>query len=79
MTYLDGAHVRVLRHVLVLIESIFGQLALAQIDAELDEQEHNGLQGGDGTIAGSLGGDMFVEQRQRRLRLADGDELLCSL
>lgn len=60
MTYLDCANVGVLCCILVLVESIFGQFALLEVDTELDKLEHHGLQRGDGTTLGSLGCDMFV-------------------
>lgn len=74
--YLDGADVCVLRSVLVLVEAVLGELALSQIDAELDKEDHDGLERGDGAVAGALGGDMLVEELQGGLLLLDSDELL---
>lgn len=62
---LNGAHVGVLSSVLVLVEAVLGELAFAEIDAEFDEEDHDGLEGGNGAVAGPLGGDMFVEEQQR--------------
>lgn len=77
--HLNRSNVSVLSNVLVLVETIFGKFAFLQIDRELDEKKHNRLQRGNRTIAGSLGRDMFMEDRQCRWSLANGDELLCSL
>jgi hypothetical protein len=74
--YLDGADVRVLRSVLVLVEAVLGELALSQINAQLDEQDHHRLERGDGAVAGALGGDMLVEELQGSLLLLDADEFL---
>lgn len=49
-TYLNSTNVRVLRSVLVLIQSIFGQFAFLEINTELNKQDHNRFQGRDGTI-----------------------------
>lgn len=73
---LNCAHVGVLGCVLVLVEAVLGELAFAEIDAQLDEEDHDGLEGGDGAVAGSLGGDMFVEELQGGLLLFDSDEFL---
>lgn len=77
--YLDRTDVGVLSHVFVLIQAILGEFPFAQIDRQLDEQEHDGFQGGDGTVPGPLRSDMFVQERQRGLSLADRDKLLSSL
>lgn len=61
--YLDSPNIGVLRNILILIESIFGRLAFLQIDAEFDKQYHYRLKGSDRTVPGSLGCDMFVEER----------------
>lgn len=68
-----------MRDVLVLVKTIFGGLAFPQVHAKFHEKEHNRLQRGDGAVPGSLGGDMFVEDSERSLRLVDSDELLRSL
>jgi hypothetical protein len=75
-SYLDGADIGVLRRVFVLVQAVLGELALAQVDAQLDEEDHDGLERGDGAVAGALRGDMFVEQREGSLLLLDADELL---
>lgn len=77
--YLDSGDVGVLRGVFVVVETILGGLSLSQLNTELDKQEDDGLERSDGAVAGALGGDMFVEDSQGRLLLADCDELLRSL
>ena len=57
---LNGPNVGILSDVLVLVKSIFGGFSFFQVDREFDEKEHNRLKGGNRTIAGSLGCDMFV-------------------
>jgi hypothetical protein len=76
MPYLDGANVCVLSGVLVLVETVLGQFALAEVDTELDKEDHDGLERGDGAVAGALRGDMFVEQLESSLLLVDSDEFL---
>lgn len=78
-TDLDGSHVGVLRSVLVQVEAIFCQLNLLEVHTQLHKKNHHRLQGGDGTVPGSLGRDMFVEDRESSLRLPYCDEFLCSL
>jgi hypothetical protein len=78
-TYLDGSHVGVLGDVLVLIESILGGLSFAQIDTELDKQQHDGFEGGDRAAARPFGGDMLVEDVKGGGSLAHGDEFLSPL
>lgn len=78
-TYFDGSNICVLGGVLILIKSILGQFTLLEVDAKLDELEHHRLQGGDGTVSGSLGRDMFVQNGKGSVRLLDSDELLGSL
>jgi hypothetical protein len=77
--YLDSGDIGVLRGVLVVVETVLGSLALSQLNTELDKQKDDGLERGDGAVAGALGGDMLVEDGQSRLLLVDCDELLCSL
>lgn len=74
--YLDGAHVGVLGGVLVLVQAVLCEFAFSEIDAELDKEDHDGLERGDGAVAGALGGDMFVEQREGSLLLLDSNEFL---
>ena len=54
LSHLDGAHVGVLGSVLVLVQAILCELALAQIDTEFDKENHDRLQRGDGTVTGPL-------------------------
>lgn len=63
MAYLDSAHVCVLSSVLVLIQPILREFALPQVDAELNKEEHDGLQRRDGAVAGAFRRDMFVQER----------------
>lgn len=77
--YLYGSNVCVLRDVLVLVKPIFCRFAFAKIDGQFDEEKHDRLQRGDGAVARSLGGDMFVQDIECGLGLINGDELLCSL
>lgn len=78
-TYLDGANIAVLSDVFVLVETIFRGFSFSQVDGQLNEKEHHRLQGSDGAVSGPLGGNMFVEDIQRRLRLVNSDEFLRSL
>lgn len=78
-TNLDSADIGILSDVLVLVKTILGGLALAEVDRQLNEQEHHRLEGGDGAATGALGGDMFVEDSQGGGSLADGDEFLSPL
>lgn len=77
--YLDGADVRVLGGVLVLVETILRSLAFPEINGQLDKLYHHRLEGGDRAVAGALGDDMLVQEGQRGLLLADADELLGAL
>ena len=77
--YLDGAHVCVLGGVLVLVQAILCEFALAEIDTQFDKQDHHRLERGDGAVAGALGGDMFVEELEGSLLLLDSDEFLGTL
>ena len=77
--YLDSGDICVLRSVLVVVETVLGSLALSQLNTKFDKEENNGLERGDGAVAGALGGDMLVEDGQSRLLLVDCDELLGSL
>jgi hypothetical protein len=61
-TYLDGADIGVLCDVLVLIKSILGELSLLLFDGQLDQENHNRLEGRDGDISGALGRDVLVEE-----------------
>jgi hypothetical protein len=76
MSYLNGSHIGVLRRVLVLVQAILCELALAEIDTEFDEEDHDRLEGGNGAVAGALRGDMFVEELEGSLLLLDSDEFL---
>jgi hypothetical protein len=76
VSYLDRADVGVLGGVLVLVQAILCELALAEVDAELDEEDHDGLQRDDRAVAGALRGDMLVEELQGGLLLLDSDEFL---
>jgi hypothetical protein len=75
-SYLNGADIGVLGSVLVLVQAVLCELAFAQIDAEFDEEDHDGLEGGNGAVSGALGGDMFVEELEGSLLLLDSDEFL---
>ena len=75
-TYLDSSDVGVLANVLVLIQSILGQLPFLLLDRQLDQEEHNGLQRRDGNIARPLRVDVVVEENQGRRGLVDPDQLV---
>lgn len=75
-TYLDSSDVGVLADVLVLIQGILGELSLLLLDRQLDQKEHDGLQGRDGDIARPLGVDVVVKESQGRRGLVDPDELV---
>lgn len=79
LAHLNGCNICVLRRVLVVVEAILGHLSLSQIDTELNEEQHDGLQGGDGAVSGALRGDMLVKDGQGGLLLPDSDEFLGSL
>lgn len=59
-SYLDCCDVCVLRRVLVVVQTILGSLSLSQVDTKLDEEHHDGLERGNGAVAGALRRDMFV-------------------
>ena len=79
MTHLDRLHTRVLCDVLVLIEAVLGGLSLPQANTQLDEKDHDRLQGGDRRVASTLGGHMVVEKLESTEVLVDGDEFLRAL
>jgi hypothetical protein len=59
-----------------LIQAILSSLALAQVDTQLNEEEHNRLEGSNRAAAGPLRGNMFVKDGQGGGGLTDGDEFL---
>jgi len=73
--YLDSSDAGVLGDVLVLVETLLGDLALAERDAQLDKLEHDGLEGAQGNTAGALGDDNIMEGLKGSTMLSDGDEL----
>lgn len=73
--YLDSSDAGVLGNVLVLMETLLGDLALAKGDAQLDKLEHDGLQRDEGNTARSLGDDDIVKSLESSGVLTDGDEL----
>ena len=73
--YLDSSDAGVLGNVLVLMETLLGDLALAKGDAQLDKLEHDGLQRDEGNTARSLGDDDIVKSLEGSGVLTDGDEL----
>jgi hypothetical protein len=77
--YLDSSHIGILSGVLVLIQSILGELSFPEVDAKFNEEEHHRLERCNRAVARSLGTDMFVEERQRGLRLTNADKFLGSL
>jgi hypothetical protein len=76
LSHLNSSHVGVLGCVLILVQTVLGEFALSQIDAEFDKEDHDGLEGGDGAVAGALRGDMFVQELEGSLLLLDSDEFL---
>lgn len=68
-----------MREILVLVQGILGQLSLLLFDGELNQQEHNRLEGGDGSASGALVGDVLMEQGQGRRGLVDPDQLVGAL
>jgi hypothetical protein len=78
-TYFDCANIGILGRVFVLVKTIFRELASSQVDTELDEEEHNGLERGDRTITSPLRDNMFVEDGERGRCLANADEFLGAL
>lgn len=58
--YLNRTNVGILCSVLVLIQSIFCQFTLLEVDTELDKLHHDRLKGCDGTVTRSFRSDMFV-------------------
>lgn len=57
------------------METLLGDLALAERDAQLDKLEHDRLQRGQGDTTRSLGDDHIVKSLQGTSVLADGDKL----
>ena len=76
---LDGLGVGVLRDVLVLHETLLGGPATSKLDAELDETDHDRLEGGQRGLLEPPGGEDLIEGGESGLRLADIDELLRAL
>ena len=76
---LDCADVGVLGDILVLVEGVLGQLSLLLFYGLLDQEEHNRLQGHDGDISRSLGGNMFVEEDESSLLLPNAHEFVSAL
>jgi hypothetical protein len=76
VSYLNRADVCVLGGVLVLVQAVLCELAFAEVNAELDEEDHDRLQRDDGAVAGALRGDMLVEELQGGLLLLNSDEFL---
>lgn len=68
-----------MREVLVLVQGILGQLSLLLLDGQLNQQEHNRLERGDGSASGALVGDVLMEQGQGRRGLVDPDQLVGAL
>ena len=79
MSYLDSSDIGILRNIFVLVQSILRGLSLAQINTELNEKQHHGLERGDRAAARSLGGDMLVKDIKGGGSLAHGDEFLSPL
>ena len=77
--HLDSLHAGVLGNVLILVEAILGRLPFPQADAELDKEDHDGLERGDGRVTGALRGDMVVQQLEGTEILVDGHEFLGAL
>lgn len=75
-THLNRPHIRILRRVLVLVETILGEFAFPQVDAQLNKKDHHRLEGGDGAVSGPLVDNMFVEKRERGLGLLHSDKFL---
>lgn len=78
-THLNSRNVGVLGKVLVLVQGVLGQLSLLLLDGELNQQEHNRLERGDGSASGALVGDVLMEQGQGRRGLVDPDQLVGAL
>ncbi|KAI7197810.1 Eukaryotic translation initiation factor 3 subunit [Hortaea werneckii] len=72
---LDGRNVRVLTRVLVVVQAVLGRLSFPKVHTKFDEKQHHRLKAGDSAVPGPLGGDMFVEDRQRGLLLVNADDI----
>lgn len=79
ITHLDGRDIGVLGQILVLVQGVLGQLSLLLLDGQLNKQEHDRLQRGDGSAPRALVGDVLMEQGQGRLGLVDPDQLVGAL
>jgi hypothetical protein len=71
---LERAYVRLLADHAVLDDAVLRPLAVSQLDAELEELEHDLLHG-DLPCAVTLGLDHCLERLERGTPLADGNEL----
>ena len=78
-SYLDCPNVRVLGSIFVLIQAVFSEFSFLQFDAEFHKKHHHRLEGRDGAIPGSLGCNMFIENRESSRGLINCDEFLRSL
>lgn len=78
-TYFNSANVGILCGVFILIQSIFGKLALFEIHTELDKQDHYRFQRSSRAIPRPLRCDMFIEDGKSSWGLLDGNKLLRSL
>jgi hypothetical protein len=72
--YLDRRDIGVLSNIFKLIEAFLGHFALSQIDAELNETEHDGFKGLQTGALGTLRDDNLVQRLQGSLIFANGDE-----
>lgn len=79
VTHLNGSDVGVLGNILVLVQSILGQLSLLLLNRKLNQEEHNRLERHDGDISRALAGDVLVEEGEGGGCLVDADELVSPL
>lgn len=78
-TYFNGADVGILRGVFILIQSIFGKLALLEVHTELDKKDHYRFQRSSRAIPRPLRCHMFIKDGKSSWGLLDGNKLLRSL
>lgn len=77
--HLDALDRRVLGHVLVHVQALLGRAPLAEVDAEVEEADHDGFQRGERRLPEPLGREDFGDGAEGRQGLADREKLIGAL
>lgn len=75
----DGSDACILGDVFILHQAFLRGPAFTHVDAELDEANHDGFEGGEGGRAKSFGGEHLREGLEGGMGLSYRDEALCLL